>query len=189
METDVTVLTSYHTKQVIWILEDTFVYLLYFEKCEKHRLSEWKKNCKCIMGQWGISPFIPNKNSLFILGKYLGIWMQGQMHMNHWTRSFFCSTLVSFMRKPWVTRRRINILRAMAERLGMKLMEQKAKPTFNPLKEAGRGVVVEGTVDESGGEEEMQWKDCQTDLQCYCISQDLVTYLKCISSKKKNKKL
>lgn len=63
------------------------------------------------------------------------------------------------MWKPWVTKGRINVLRAMAERLRTKLMEQKTKSVFRPPKETGRGVVMEDTVDVSGGEEEMQRKD------------------------------
>lgn len=47
----------------------------------------------------------------------------------------------------------------MAERLGTKLMEQKAKSVFSPPKETGRAVVMKDTVDVSGGEEEMQRKD------------------------------
>lgn len=46
---------------------------------------------------------------------------------------------------------------------------------------------MEDTVDVSGGLE-MQRKDQQTDLKCYCIAQDVVAYLRRISNKKKNEK-
>lgn len=44
----------------------------------------------------------------------------------------------------------------MAERLGTKLMEQKAKSIFSPPKESGRRVLVGDTSAVSGGEEELQ---------------------------------
>lgn len=47
----------------------------------------------------------------------------------------------------------------MAERLGAKLMEQKAKSIFSPPKETEIGVMMEEIVDVSGTEEETQWKD------------------------------
>lgn len=55
-----------------------------------------------------------------------------------------------------MTKGGINVLRAMAERLGTKLMEQKAKFVFSSPKETGREVVMEDTVDVSREEEEMQ---------------------------------
>lgn len=136
VETDVSVLTSYHTKLVIWSFEDSFVYLFYFDRYGKHRLNGWKKIIpSALWARQGLVCSYLTKIIFLFWKNYFRIWVRVQMHMDHWTRCFLGSTLVSFMRKPWVTKGRINVLGAMAESFGAKLMEQKEKSVFSPPKE------------------------------------------------------